>query len=86
MGSKPIDFSQNEREMLVMSLNARESKILDSMEQRLNQIVNEKHATRVEKMLRSMFNEWHTLHETRSLKERIHRSIDSDGHIKAVPK
>ncbi|GGE16415.1 hypothetical protein GCM10011571_17650 [Marinithermofilum abyssi] len=86
MSSKQMDFTQKERETLVISLNARETKILQSMEDYLHQIANEKKASRVEKMLRGIFNDWHALQETRSLKERLHRTLDSDSHIKAVPK
>lgn len=83
MANKPMDLTQTERETLVISLNSRESKILTSMEERLNQIANEKNASRVEKMLRGIFNDWRSLYETRSLKERIHRTL-GDTHIKAV--
>ncbi|SFS41490.1 hypothetical protein [Marininema halotolerans] len=87
MGSKPLEFSQSERELLMMSLGSREEKILDAMEDRFHEIVGEKHAPRVEKMMRNLFNDWHSLNETRQLKERLHRATsESEGHIKAVPK
>ncbi|SDX22922.1 hypothetical protein SAMN05444487_11272 [Marininema mesophilum] len=88
MGSKPLEISQSEREIIVMCLNSREEKILDAMEDRFHEIVGEKLASRAEKQVRNLFNDWHSLNETRQLKERVHRvaPTEQEGHIKAVPK
>lgn len=76
MATKSLELTPKERETLVLSLTAHEAQVLRSMEERLNHIANEKKATHVEQLLSGMFNDWQSLIEIRTLKERIQRVID----------
>ncbi|PTX58859.1 hypothetical protein C8P63_11441 [Melghirimyces profundicolus] len=72
-----MDFNQNDREMIVAGLQTREEKIVYLMEQLLEQVINETKTSRVEKNINKIYDGWRMLQETRQLRERIQRTLDT---------
>ncbi|MDA8352788.1 MAG: hypothetical protein M0Z65_06280 [Firmicutes bacterium] len=73
-----MDFSQTDRETIILGLQSREERIVYMMEQLLDQIINENKTSRVEKHINKIYDGWRMLQETRQLRERIQRTL-SDG-------
>lgn len=74
-----MDFSQSEYENLVVSLHAREEKILYVMKQMFEGICDETKPARAEKGLNEIYDAWSTLQETRQLKKRLQRMGGKGG-------
>ncbi|SDW28179.1 hypothetical protein SAMN05444487_102142 [Marininema mesophilum] len=81
-----MDFSQSEYENLMVSLQAREEKILYVMKQMFDGLCEDTKQARVEKTLNEIYDGWSTLQETRQLKKRLQRMAGKNNQeIKAEP-